>query len=74
MGASETWTAERIAAAIARMMKLLTKALAVLVAIAELAGCADDPNSKYATPARGGWDNFRADFASGQPATVAALH
>jgi len=55
------------------MMKLLTKALAVLVAIAELAGCADDPNSKYATSARGGWDNFRADSASGQPTTLAAL-
>jgi uncharacterized lipoprotein YajG len=54
-------------------MILPTRALAVLVAIAALAGCANDPNAKYQTPARGGWDNFRADAASGQPVMLAAL-
>jgi len=65
----DTWTDY---AEIARMLILPTKALALLVTIAALAGCANDPNSKYATPARGGWDNFRADAAPGQPVRLVA--
>ena len=49
------------------MIALPAKALALLAAIATLVACANDPNAKYATPSRGGWDNFRADSAVGQP-------
>lgn len=51
-------------------MTLPAKVLALLLAFAMLAGCANDPNAKYATPARGGWDNFRAES---HPAVVASL-
>jgi hypothetical protein len=43
------------------VITLPTKALALLAAIAALVACANDPNAKYATPSRGGWDNFRAE-------------
>jgi hypothetical protein len=48
------------------MMFLRFKALLVLLALAVLAGCANN-TGQYQTPARGGWDNFRADAAPGQP-------
>jgi hypothetical protein len=48
-------------------MKFLRfKALLVLLATVALAGCANN-TGQYQTPARGGWDNFRADAAPGQP-------
>jgi hypothetical protein len=43
-------------------------ALLVLLATAALAGCTSTNNTgQYQTPARGGWDNFRADAAPDQP-------
>lgn len=44
------------------MMFLRFKALLVLLATVALAGCANN-TGQYQTPARGGWDNFRADAA-----------
>jgi hypothetical protein len=44
----------------------LARALAML-AIAALAACNAANNAQYQTPTRGGWDNFRADAASGRP-------
>jgi predicted small lipoprotein YifL len=41
------------------MMLLRFKVLLVLLALAVLAGCANN-TGQYQTPSRGGWDNFRA--------------
>ena len=39
-----------------------------------LAGCKDFPGAdgRYATPARGGWDNFRGEAPGPEPATAIA--
>ena len=42
-------------------------ALLVVMATAALAGCTGTNTGQYQTPARGGWDNFRADAAPGEP-------
>ena len=50
-------------------MKLVLAIVILLVA----AGCKDFPGAdgRYATPARGGWDNFRAGVPSHQDGMVA---
>ena len=41
----------------------------LVIAVALLAGCADAPGAdgRYATPGRGGWDNFRAEVFDDRP-------
>ena len=41
----------------------MTRLLVLIAAILALAGCKSVPGSdgRYATPSRGGWDNFRAE-------------
>jgi hypothetical protein len=50
-------------------LKLVLAIVILLVA----AGCKDFPGAdgRYATPARGGWDNFRAGVPSHQDGMVA---
>jgi len=40
----------------------MTKLLILIVSLLVLAGCQSVPGAdgRYATPSRGGWDNFRA--------------
>ncbi len=48
----------------------MTKLLILIFAAVVLAGCKSVPGAdgRYATPARGGWDNFRAEVpAAPQP-------
>lgn len=46
-------------------------ALAVIGILLLLTGCKDFPGAdgRYATPSRGGWDNFRAEAPSGKDET-----
>jgi hypothetical protein len=41
----------------------MTRLLVLIFAILSLAGCKSVPGAdgRYATPSRGGWDNFRAE-------------
>ena len=59
-----------------RHMKVATRMARAIVAglLLALAACKDVPGAdgRYATPSRGGWDNFRAQSpASGPPLAIA---
>jgi len=42
--------------------------IAAFLVLLATAGCTSTNNTgQYQTPARGGWDNFRADAAPGEP-------
>ncbi|MGD9884666.1 MAG: hypothetical protein AB7F22_15415 [Reyranella sp.] len=45
------------------MMKAMRSAWLIVPGMLMMAGCKDFPGAdgRYATPARGGWDNFRAE-------------
>lgn len=46
------------------------RTLIAIAALAVLAACTSN-TGQYQTPARGGWDNFRAETANGQSMALA---
>jgi len=42
----------------------------LFAALAAVAACTNN-TGQYQTPARGGWDNFRAETTTGQPVALA---
>jgi len=63
-------TATLLLAHAGQMPALLARTLVLFAALAAVAGCTNN-TGQYQTPARGGWDNFRAETATGQPVAQA---
>lgn len=52
------------------MPAVLARTLVLFAALAAVTACTNN-TGQYQTPARGGWDNFRAETTTGQPVALA---